>query len=221
MADNYLEKRMEDLKSGRLASSNQAYHRNGNAMRRGCLNIPFPERRVLVTDGTHGAGLAIAVAFRKAGCRTAVFDTDKESGAALAHDEGIRFHNADICNEKSLSEALSNLLNAWRDIDVIVLNTRRLKDDCEAVSIICDKLGEWRKKLPFGNPFGGRIILISSEERDFSKNITETLGNYNFTVNSIVLKSGEEQYSENLARLCLFLCAPGNEFLDGVSIPVK
>lgn len=88
MADNYLEKRMEDLQSGRLGNSGKSTRVAVRPTRGGYLNIPFPERRVLITEGTHGLGRAIALAFRKADCRTAVFDTDKKEGETLAHDEG-------------------------------------------------------------------------------------------------------------------------------------
>lgn len=56
--------------------------------------------------------------------------------------------------------------------------------------------------------------------RNLSEKIKESLGKYNFTVNSVVLNSEESPDHENISRLCLFLTAPGNEIINGVSIDV-
>lgn len=225
MADNYLERRMEDLQSGRLGSTGRSPRIAGKPTRGGYLNIPFPPRRVLITEGAHGLGRAIALAFRKADCKTAVFDTDKKAGETLAHDEGVRFCLTDFSDCDALSKSLDNLLAAWCDIDIMILDIRSSVADINSVSVICGRMGEWRKRLPFGNPCGGRIILISSEgqdskERNISEKIRDSLGKYNFTVNSIVLNSGDSLDHENISRFCLFLTAPGNEIINGVSIPV-
>lgn len=225
MADNYLEKRMEDLQSGRLGNSGKSTRVAVRPTRGGYLNIPFPERRVLITEGTHGLGRAIALAFRKADCRTAVFDTDKKEGETLAHDEGVRFYLTDVYDCDALGKSLDNLLAAWRDIDIIILDIRSSVAGIDTLSVICDRIGEWRKRLPFCNPFGGRIVLISSKGQDLkmrnlSEKIKESLGKYNFTVNSVVLNSEESPDHENISRLCLFLTAPGNEIINGVSIDV-
>ena len=77
---------------------------------------------MLVTGGANGIGLAIARSFLKAGCKVAVFDIDKEAGEKLAHDEGARFYHTDITDPAKIEDAFTNLLKAWRDIDIIISN---------------------------------------------------------------------------------------------------
>ena len=77
MADNYLERRMEELRSGRLAI-------------KAIPGIKPKARRILVAGGCHGIAREKALEYRKSGCRVAVFDSDEFAGKQMAHDHGIR-----------------------------------------------------------------------------------------------------------------------------------
>lgn len=177
MADNYLEQRMEDLRSGRLNNSNRTTPQT--APRKGVLQVQFPERRVLVTGGANGIGLAISRAFLKAGCKVAIMDIDRESGEQLAHDDGARFYHVDISDRQALENALDNLFSAWRDIDIVVSNAGIStfqpleKSDPEMFDHIIDTnlrpsyiiARHWarhRRKYPYPSTFGGRMIMVSS-----------------------------------------------------------
>ena len=120
MADNYLERRMDDLRNGRLQQSNKI--QASVSQRKGYLSVNFPMRRVLVTGGANGIGLAVTRAFLKAGCKVAVMDIDREKGEKLAHDEGVRFYNVDLADKDALEKALDNLFSAWKDLDIVVSN---------------------------------------------------------------------------------------------------
>lgn len=137
MADNYLEQRMEDMRSGKLSASlstpggsnsgsmHASSQTNRNSMqtnRKGFLQVAFPARRVLVTGGANGIGLGIVRAYLRAGCKVAVFDIDKKKGEQLAKNEGIRFYHVDLTDAEKVEKAFLNLLHAWRDVDIIVNN---------------------------------------------------------------------------------------------------
>ncbi len=68
----------------------------------GRICFDFPPRRVLVAGGCHGIGEAIVDAYLHAGCKVAVFDTDKDKGSAMARDKGIRFYPID-CSDHTPS----------------------------------------------------------------------------------------------------------------------
>lgn len=272
MADNYLEQRMEDLRSGRLQNSNRtAPHA---APRKGVLQVQFPERRVLVTGGANGIGLAISRAFLKAGCKVAIMDIDRENGERLAHDEGARFYHVDISDRQALENALDNLFSAWRDIDIVVSNAgistfQPLEEsDTEMFDHIIDVnlrpsyiiaryWARHRRKYPYPNTFGGRMIMISSTRHIQSERGTEaysaskggiaslthslmmSLSEFGITVNCIspgwihtgspdeLTDADHKQHPslrvgkpEDIARLCMFLSLPDNDFINGADIPV-
>lgn len=269
MADNYLERRMEDLRSGRLSPNAS----RTAAPRKSCLQIPFPSRRVLVTGGANGIGLAVSRAFLKAGCKVAVLDCDKVNGERLAREEGARFCHVDLSDTEATRKVITDLFDAWRDIDIVVSNAgvghfkpleecsvddfRKVLDiNLSPAFVIARELALHRRCLPLPNTYGGRMIIISSTRHIQSEAGTEaysaskgalaslthalmmSLSEYGITVNSIspgwINVRGEELSEadklqhpsrrvgepEDIARLCLFLAAPGNDFINGIDIPV-
>ena len=220
MADNYLERRMEDMRNGRLQNYKTSNRPGSAPMKKGYLHIPFPPRRVLVTGGAHGIGLAIARAFLKADCKVAVFDRDMEAGEKLANEEGVRFYQVDVSDSKALQSAFDNLIKAWLDIDIIISNAgvgdfkpltecsiedfKRVLDINLTPAFILAKLwATHRSTLPLPNPFGGRMVIVSSTRHLQSEISTEaytaskgglaslthalmmSLSEYGITVNSI------------------------------------
>lgn len=272
MADNYLEQRMEDFRSGKLSSTNRQMA--VNSLRKNGLNIQFPPRKVLVTGGANGIGLAIVRAFLKAGCKVAVIDKDEESGERLAHNEGVRYYNVDLSEREALENALSNLFSAWKDLDIVVSNAgistfqplvesdpdmfdKIINTNLRPTYIIARAWARHRKKFPIPNDFGGRLITISSTRHLQSEKGTEgysaskgaiaslthalmmSLAEFGITVNCIspgwihtgdpeVLTeadhkqhpSGRVGKPEDIARLCVFLSLPDNNFINGADIPV-
>lgn len=192
MADNYLERKMLDFKSGKLQNRIRPGKISSSytGKLKGMLQIPFPARRVLITGGCHGIGLAITLAFCKAGCKVAVFDCDKEAGMTLASDHGIRFYHIDVADNKAMENALNNLFKAWLDIDIIV-NNAGIADfkpivECSIADfkhvmdvnltpafILAQEWAIHRNNMPLRNSFGGRMILISSTRHLQSEIYTE------------------------------------------------
>lgn len=270
MADNFLERRMEDLRSGRITSSTSS---RNEKPRKGYLQIPFPPRRVLVTGGANGIGLAVIRAFLHIGCKVAVIDRDEEAGKQLAKTEGIRFYPIDLMDVEATEKAIDDILKAWHDIDIIISNAgiSTFKPLIESsitefqyiidinlrpAYVIARKLAIHRKNLPYPNTYGGRVILISSTRHIQSEAGTEaysaskgaiaslthalmmSLSEFGITVNCISpgwIDTKDSQLSEadhlqhpsrrvgkpdDIARLCVFLATPVNDFINGADIPV-
>ena len=141
MADNYLEKRMEELRSGKLS------------IKKAIPGIKPKARRVLIAGGCHGIAREKALEFRKLGYRVAVFDSDEASGKQMAHDHGIRFHRVDIENENAVSNEMLPLLTTWRGIDTIAGR----EDIC---NIICKYITNWKESLPIPDKSDTEIVII-------------------------------------------------------------
>lgn len=141
MADNYLERRMEELRSGRLA------------VKGGVPGIRPGGLRVLVVGGTKGEALEKVLEFRKKGYRVAVFDSDEKEGKRMAYENGIRFHRVDLSDEEAIAKETDALLKAWRGIDIVVSEER-------IGSIICQQIIQWRKSMPIPDLSEVKVVII-------------------------------------------------------------
>ena len=141
MADNYLEKKMEELRSGKLT------------IKKAIPGIKPGARRVLIAGGCHGIAREKALEFRKSGCRVAIFDSDEQVGRKMAYDHGIRFHRVDINDKETLGKEMTALLNAWRGIDTIAGSEYICK-------IISKNISYWKESLPIPDKSDTEIVII-------------------------------------------------------------
>lgn len=89
MADNYLEKRMEE----HMRSAAAAVRRPAPpASRPGRVIVKYPPMRLLVTEGCSPAGRAVIATMRSLLCRVTFTDRDTTAGTTLAQETGAQFH---------------------------------------------------------------------------------------------------------------------------------
>lgn len=125
MADNYLEKKMEELHNRKAGC---APTRVSPASRH-LLTFPFKPLRVLVISRDRHALSQYTKPFQQAGCRVAVVSTIDAAETDLPQDHGCRYYvignegqaSAAFSNDEQASAAFSNLIASWRDIDVVVM----------------------------------------------------------------------------------------------------
>ncbi len=77
-------------------------------------------RRVVITAGASGLGLAMAQAFLDAGDRVAICDADPDAVAALP--DTIRASVADVTDEAAMDGFLAALETDWGGADVVISN---------------------------------------------------------------------------------------------------
>lgn len=118
MADNYLERKMEDMR--RMPQTPFKPPRTGAKSPR--LSPRKDERRIFVTGGAHGIGRAVVAAFRNIGCRVAFCDSDAKLGYAVSQELGARFYPLDVTDADALEQCLDSVAELWGDIDVVVNN---------------------------------------------------------------------------------------------------
>ena len=271
MADNYLERKMEDYRSGKGATSK--VKRVSSGAKPGEISVKFPPRRVFVTGGASGIGRAIVEAFRKADCRVAFCDIDSKAGAATAQATGAQFHPVDVRDVDALEACMARLLDAWGDIDVIVNNVgvgnfvpliESTIDDFEEVLMtnlrpvfVTSRRLAIHRTNNGGEPAYGRIINLCSTRYKQSEMGTEgyaaskggvaslthalmmSLAPLGITVNCIspgwienaqypaMTEEDHLQHPsrrvgkvEDIARMCVFLAMPENDFINGENIVI-
>ncbi len=93
MADNYLERRMEEYRHSRqgAATPRAAMHTPHN-LRPGQVLIDYPPMRVLVTDIDTPVSQAVIDMLRRFNCRVAITGPDPVLGNRLAQKAGAQYH---------------------------------------------------------------------------------------------------------------------------------
>lgn len=116
MADNYLEKRMEDYRAGRLGrpsghpGSPTSRTTSGRELR-----VPFPSIRLLiVSPSLSRLAVAIAEIGRSVGARVALLSDDRKQGTSEAQRLGLRFYPA-----LPVEKVMEDLSEKWGGVDVI------------------------------------------------------------------------------------------------------
>lgn len=215
MADNYLERRMEDLRSGKLQASNKSTTSYRAPIKR------FTGRRVVVTGGANGIGAEIVREFRKEGATVDIIDIDRTNGTKLAQATGACYRPTDISNPEEYAQCLKDIIAHRGDIDVLINDAaivdfvsliendnerflHSLQTNVVPIFVGAKVLAMHREATTEdSNQFGGRIINIASTRAFMSESGTEnysaskgavvslthslmmSLAKYKITVNSI------------------------------------
>lgn len=271
MADNYLERKMEEYRSGK--GGRRIVYKSSAGVKPGTICVKFPARRVFVTGGASGIGRAIVEAFRRADCRVAFCDNDTRNGNGTAQATGARFYPVDVTDSHALEDCMEHIIGDWGDIDVIVNNVgvgsfaplaetavedfdRVIATNLRPVFVTARKLAIHRQSMAECSDYG-RIINICSTRYCMSEAGTEaysaskggvfslthalaaSLAPLHVTVNAISPgwietgdydrltdaehrqhPSGRVGRPDDIARMCIFLASPDNDFVNGENIVI-
>ena len=147
MADNYLEKKMEELHSRKAGCAPMRV----SPASRHLLTFPFKPLRVLVISRDRHALSQYVKPFQNAGCRVAVISTIDAAETDLPQNHGCRYYA--VGNDEQASPAFSNLIASWRDIDVVVM-----LDNRPAMTAL---LRAHAAARPYPNDWGFPILTVS------------------------------------------------------------
>lgn len=179
MADNYLERKMEDYRSPRATKT---LHRPKSTS-----PLLLEGKRALVTGGASPIGQAIITEFIKQGAKTAFCDIDLNKGNTFAQQSGARFYHTDLADPEQIIKMMMNLFKAWGDVDIIVNNAAEtvfrpltetnihewdsvMNTNVRSIFIISKELVKHRHDIPRY----GRIINIASTRALMSEPSTES-----------------------------------------------
>lgn len=101
MADNYLERKMEEYRHSRQGAAVTLAHPHSSRVKAGEALIPYPCLRILVTDGMSEAGQAIIRTMRMLNCRVAftASSTDNRTQCTrFAQDTGSQYHPTPVAD---------------------------------------------------------------------------------------------------------------------------
>ncbi len=203
MADNFLERKMEDLQRG-----NHTYYtpKRPNP-KKGFIQFPFSPKRVLIASDFDG-NLEMARTFLKYDCKVAITLPPIEDSETLAKKEGFRFYPSPFDVSK-----FQNLLKAWRDIDIIIT-------DLTYAPLIISIWKEHRNRFPYVSSYLSRLIILGQAD---SNGLMQDLYPYNISVNTLIpadIHAGRKLSKEEISQLILLLSLPQNDFISGMEFPI-
>ena len=196
MADNYLERRMEELRRGETAKN---YLTGKTSARKGGLHFAFPPKRVLIVS-EHPKAADLALIFLKTESKVAMMHSRGEEGAGMAASKGIRFYHLE--EPQQLTGYFSDILKAWRDIDILVTDT----------SSSDTLLSQWiqhRERFPYVSDYTCRIIILGNQNPDVLVKEAERV---KATVNTINSSDPDTDFSPLAAMLAI----PANNIINGM-----
>lgn len=116
MADNYLERRMEDYRSGKLGRTVRTVNSSHGVIGDGRgFVVEFPPMRILVISRALSLlALEVVKTARSVGCRVALLSDERKGGTAAAQTYGARFYPA-----MDAEKVVSDIERQWGGVDVI------------------------------------------------------------------------------------------------------
>jgi 3-oxoacyl-[acyl-carrier protein] reductase len=102
------------------------------------MTLRLQERRIVVTGGARGLGLACVARFLNEGAKVVIADNDGEAGAAaMASHSGsanVVFARCDVSVREELEAAIQRCVVEWGGIDVL-LNNAAIAPQADILSI--------------------------------------------------------------------------------------
>lgn len=147
MADNYLERKMEELRSGKIGTTPTRHY----AVKRNQLVYPYKTLRVLIASDQRRFLRQYADVFRIHEGRIAIFNTCPESETDLGDSHGCRYQEISIADYE---DAFSNLIKAWRDIDVVIM----LDPIPGLQALLCKHV----ESVPYPNEWGMPVLEVGN-----------------------------------------------------------
>lgn len=119
MADNYLEKRMDDYRSGRLTPKARTVVKSSPRLAPNQLLLEYPELKIVISPSLSVELIeALVVAYRGIGAKVAFSLHDTRKGTLLAQKHGARFYPSE--KFPTVEEILPDAVKQWGRIDVCI-----------------------------------------------------------------------------------------------------
>lgn len=197
MADNYIEKRMEELRRGETGRNYKSASAK-NSVRKGGFHFPFTPKRILIASG-HPQTYQIARTFLKTESKVAIMQP-----VSYPMEGAIRFYAFD--DAAKLPECFADLMKAWRDIDILIA-------DAPFAAPLLTLWSSHRQRLPYVSDYTCRIIILGNQDPTIHSAGAHAV---RATVNTI----NPSHSATDLSPLIAMLTLPANNIINGMKFDV-
>lgn len=215
MADNYLERKMEEYRAGKLSVRTRTAA--PRSLPKGKIAVDFPPRTVILAATTVGPICrAVVKAFIDAGCRVALVSASHKEATELARSCGARFYPVAGFSPTSLDSVLDSVVedvtSHWNipDTFISVSEGGSTHGNGALPAIDYSRFEQ--------TPGALRIInIMAGEGCDALGMSFDGLPGCSYAL--LVPDAGDGHASET-AALCLYLCQPCGRFFSGLTVSV-
>lgn len=126
MADNYLERRMEDYRNGRLTAGGHTSH----SPSRYTIKSDAPSGRILVADADTPLLTSLIEELRAEGCRVSFTASDRQHGSSLSQRSGSQFHPVGTkTSAQAVLSAIEHMATNRQHAAIMVTDSTTLSHD--------------------------------------------------------------------------------------------
>ena len=119
MADNYLERKMEEYRSGKLSA--RVKSGVSRSLPKGKIAVDFPPRTVILAAAAIGPVCrAVVKSFIDAGCRVALVSASHKEATELARSFGARFYPVAGFSPASIDSVVEDVTSHWNIPDTFI-----------------------------------------------------------------------------------------------------
>lgn len=163
MADNYLEKRMDDYRSGRLSPSHRNQKLTPGGKPSGMVGFQLEVSRVFVAMECPQLREAISRGFADAGCRVAFCGTDRAAGTKEAQRFGMMFCPVDRLDADTADRMIALVSERWHGVDLVVTDMAGISAGSQAKMLVvasksrCAEPTDGCSAVIYAAPAGGQF----------------------------------------------------------------
>lgn len=215
MADNYLERKMEEYRSGKLSA--RVKSGVSRSLPKGKIAVDFPPRTVILAAPAIGPVCrAVVKSFIDAGCRVALVSARHKEATELARSFGARFYPVAGFSPASLDSVLDSVVedvtSHWNIPDTFISVSDGKDAEANNVFLTMDYRGFEQ------TPGTLRIINIMTGEGCDAPGIS--LNGAPGCSYALLVPDAGDGYASETAALCLYLCQPCGRFFSGLTVSV-
>lgn len=178
MADNYLEKRMDDYRNGRLSPARRNAKLTPGGTPAGKVSFQLEVSRVFVAMQNRQLCEAVSRSYAEAGCKVAFCGSDRTGGTEMAQRFGLMFCPVEgLCADKA-NRMLELVAERWRVVDMIITDIPGIDCPPEAKFLIVASTDDYAAlNDSYRNGFSAVVYKASATSRLTEKTVKSIVGN--------------------------------------------
>lgn len=175
MADNYLEKRMDDYRNGRLSSTRKTSKLTPTGTTAGRVGFQLAVKRVFIAMKSTTLRDAIFKGFAEVGCKVAFCGMDRVAGTESAQRYGMMFCPVERLESENVEKMCELVEKRWHGIDLLITDIPLLHCPDNAKLLIVASADSYEKlRETYSAPYSS-IVYCSLADSELSEELVKPI----------------------------------------------